>query len=405
MKFLYRAYIESGRMESGLIEAGDEADAARRLSLSGKRAFDIRAASQHKDTPRLHPIRRLLAHRGKISQSRLFLDLATLTEAGMTLSQALRAMLAGETVPTQKQAIETVSAAMNAGHPAAAAFARVDAVSPETIALIAGGERTARLPVVFRALASQMVAREQRRTQLRNALAYPAFLLVMMCAALAVVTFVLTPALSPIFDNAGQTPPMLLRVFGAARETVLDPRMQLAFLSIAVAALLLLFGPMRGTFGRVAQKSLVVLPLLGGAMRKSSSARYLASLSLLLGGGTPMTEALALAARGSLELHRARLTSVRDDVAAGQRLPKALEKTGLFDPRTISLIAVGDEVNRLPAVLDRASAILDQEATALLSNLLAAVTPATTIILGTVIGGLVVSVMTALLGINDLALQ
>lgn len=404
MNFSYKAYYGSGQVELGKVEAADDADAARILAEKGRMPFELKPATR----PGFRRRREIatLKGAGRLSQSRLFLDLAILTEAGMTLPQALRALLTSEAVPAQRTAIATIAAHMNSGGSAASSFALLEEVSSETAALLASGERASQMSVVLRALATQMGDRDRRVAEFRNALAYPAFLLVMMCLALGVIVFVLVPTLAPVFENSGRQPPTIIRVLKGLHDAAFDPIIQVLALGLLTLASSFTLVRIRTVAGPPIRRWILALPFIGGAIHKANCARYLSSLSLLIGGGTPMTEALALAAscNPSPQLRLA-LTMVRDQVAAGDRLPTALERTRQFEPKIISLLSVGDEVNRLTIVLSRASEILDEEAKTIMSRLLSALTPAMTIVLGLLIGGLVVSVMTALLSINDLALQ
>lgn len=403
MNFAYRAYLTNGSKEAGSIEAASAGDAARQLAARGRTAFEIRP---QREVATAKNRGHLVARGLRFSQSRLFHDLAILAEAGLTLPQALRATRAGEGSLAQRQVIDTIAASMAGGGSAATAFGQVEGISKETLALLASGERAAQMPAALRAIANRMIAAEARAAALRNALAYPAFLLLMMVAALGVIVFALVPSLAPIFENSGQPAPLSIRFLEGAR-------LALTSASTQIGGLLALFGiaGLVSARGRrfltpLAQRLVLTLPVIGPTLLKSNVARYLSSLSVLLGGGAPMTEALSLAAAANpLAQMRTSFLAVRDRVAAGDRLPLALEHTGKFDPRIVSLIAVGDEANRMPVVLDRASRILDDEVQANINRLLGLLTPAITIVLGLVIGGLVVSVMTALLTINNIAVQ
>lgn len=410
MNFSYKAYLGNGRTEAGVIEAASKTDATRLLAAKGRSAFEIQPLSDvgsgHLGVGVLQTLFGHLRGSGNLSQARLFLDLAILTEADLTLPQALRASAAGEMNRAQRQVIDTIARSMSNGRTAAESFSLIDAFSPEAVALIASGERTAQIPAVMRSLATQMIDREHRVAELRAALAYPAFLLVLMCIALGVVTFVLVPSLAPIFENANRPAPTIIAVLGNVGNASSNIFVRLAGFALLLALASLIFSSVRKSAMPLAERVMLKLPFIGASFHKANSARYLNSLSLLIGGGTPMTEALGLAAScNPLQKLRTKLSSVRDRVAAGERLSVALERTRQFDPKIISLLAMGDEVNRLPLVLSRASVILDEESKATLARFLAILTPTITIILGLVIGGLVVSVMTALLSINDLAIQ
>lgn len=404
MNFAYRAYLANGREESGAIEADSRSDATRKLAAQGRSAFELKSvALLHTSNAQ---VRTPVFEFGALSLTRLFLDLAVMTEAGLTLSQALRALLAGETSRPQRNAIEKVAGAMNQGRTAAEAFATIDGMPADAVALIASGERSHQMPEVLRALSNQMTERDRQTKELREALAYPAFLFLMMILALGTIIFVLVPSLLPIFENSRQPPPLVMRALAAFGELVAQPECQAIALLFVCCLAMLVLPSVRKRATPFGQRLMLALPFLGKAIHKAWCARYLNSLSMLLAGGTPMTEALTLSADCNPILHlRSTLKSVRDQVSAGDRLPTALGQTRQFDPKVISLISVGDEVNRLPTVLAKAAAILEEESKATMSRLLAALTPAMTIVLGVAIGTLVTSVMTALLSINDIALQ
>jgi general secretion pathway protein F len=99
------------------------------------------------------------------------------------------------------------------------------------------------------------------------------------------------------------------------------------------------------------------------------------------------------------------LLAIRDRVAGGTTLRRAIEEPALFDQTTLSLIRVGDESNKLPDALTRAAFLLERNARAARRRLFAVLTPALTIAMGALVGGVVISVMSALLSINNLAAQ
>lgn len=102
---------------------------------------------------------------------------------------------------------------------------------------------------------------------------------------------------------------------------------------------------------------------------------------------------------------RGKLDAARDDVANGEQLQTALRKSGLLDDATLTLIGMGEQANRLPQVLGRASSLVDARLKRTIDRTIAFLSPALTIGLGIMIGALVVSVMTALLSINEMAVQ
>lgn len=408
MNFRYKAYLPDARQEAGDIDATDRQDALRQLAGRGRIVFELdetKFKKENRNAAGQSPKAFAFMAR-RFNPAQLFADLALLTGAGFTITQALRSMHSTEASVEQRKNIGELLANMSAGTSATAAFGGIKSITADCLGLIASGESAGRLPEVFQALTEQYEERAKLKSQLQNALGYPIFLLILMIVAILVLTFVLVPAIEPIFENADRSPPTVvtllsaLRVFLTSGFVVIGP---LVILGVLLAALM---PPIRKRVGVFLFGLTGRLPIIGTVIRKRTLARYLSSLSLLLSNGTSMSKALVLAAAtGTDAVLQAKLTSVRERVSAGERLPLALENVRLFDDRIISLLAVGDEANRMAIVAKRASQILDGEAQTTTTRLIAVLTPAMTIALGLLVGGLVVSVMTALLSINEIAIQ
>ena len=408
MIFQYRAYLNDGRGDAGEIDAAGKPEALRLLASKGLSVFELTEATARvrtADSVGLKPSRFPFAGKS-VDFLRLFADLALLTGAGLTVTQSLRSMRSTETAAAQQSVVIGLLDNMVSGTGAAASFAAVKSIPPECLGMISSGENAGRLPEVFGALAAQYEERAKLRSQLLNALAYPLFLTVLMIAAIGVLTFALVPSIAPIFENSGQPAPFIVAALTRLRAGLASG---FAVTVLAAGALLLLLSLLPQTRAAAAgafQKLILHVPLAGPIIRKSVQARYLSSFALLIGNGAPMARALELAAQSAaMPAFKQILLSVRDNVSSGEKLPAALKDCGLFDPRIVSLIAVGDEANRLPAVAKRAAQILEGEAQNAIMRLTAMLTPALTIIMGLLIGGLVVTVMTALLSINEIAVQ
>jgi general secretion pathway protein F len=408
MNFRYRAYLKDGRSDTGEFDAASKQDALRQLASKGLSVFELSEAKvkvRAADSDALQPSRIPYAN-SRVNFPKLFADLALLTGAGLTVAQSLRTMRSTETAPAQQNAVIGLLDKMSSGAGAAASFAAIKAIPAECLGMIASGENAGRLPEVFGALAAQYEERAKLKSQLLNALAYPLFLTVLMIVAIGVLTFALVPSIAPVFENSGQPPPFIVAVLSGLRAGLSGTCAMAAFAMAALLLLLSFLPPVRAAAAGAVQKLIVNLPLIGPIIRKSEQARYLSSFALLIGNGAPMAKALELAALSAvIPAFKTVLLGVRDSVSAGEKLPSALKSSGLFDHRIISLIAVGDEANRLPAVAKRASQILESEAQNAIMRRTALLTPIMTIFMGLLIGGLVVSVMTALLSINEIAVQ
>jgi general secretion pathway protein F len=217
--------------------------------------------------------------------------------------------------------------------------------------------------------------------------------------------FVLVPAIEPVFEGAEAARPMLISVFSSGRRLLVDWSWLIllaTFFALAAAA-----GAYRAPVGRRAlSRFLLQMPIFGKMARTEAIARYLEVLATLTAHGVGIKKALDIAAHACpLVAYRDRLLEIRDQVVGGTSLRQAIEVADLFDQSTVSLIKVGDESNKLPDALKRAAFLLERKEREARRRLFAVLAPVLTIAMGALVGGVVISVMTALLSINNLAAQ
>ncbi|PDT00064.1 cytochrome C biogenesis protein [Rhizobium chutanense] len=399
-KFEYSLFAADGRKRTGTVEATDLPDARRKLRSPGITVSDVRPFGT---------VRSRALRMPKIGQRfdhvRFIGNLAVLVTAGLTLDQSLRALRASASNQIERDRLDAMLERLSAGAAASSTFALIDGLPDDILALIASGEKTARLADVLSVIASDLERRKAHRKQLLDALLYPAFLLLMMLLAVGVVTFVLVPALEPIFQSSDRETPFLIAFLSMAGQLLSDP----LFALVGGASFLLAvvtYALKAQAFSRWGTAILIKMPVFGPLIIKIALARYLQTLSLLLDNAVAMPEALALAAKAcTVSIYRPRLSAMREAVISGRRLAEAFSESRLFPESIVSLTAVGDEVNKLAAVLANGSNIMRVEAQRTLDRLLSLLTPTITILLGLLVGGLVISVMTALLSVNELGAQ
>lgn len=395
-RLAYRSYRSDGSVASGLIEASGEAEAARLLRQRGEQPFDLRPAAAGRGPE--------AGRRPKADLVRFFEDLSVMLSTGFTVDVALRAMAEGETDRRQAACIRGVLAGLSEGAPIAGAVEAAMEVGPDVVALLDSGESSGRLDLVVADLARTTARRRARLRELRDALSYPAFLVCVMCLALALLSLYLAPALRPIFDNAGMPPPrplLLLDAFGTGLRRF-GPALLIA---APLAGLALALAARRPATRDRLLDAWARMPLAGPTVRLASSSRYLGTLSLLVSSGVPLLTAMELSERTIPgRAQRIALEGARRRASEGEAVWRALEASAQVPGHIVSLIRLGEQSNRLGHMLGRASEILDARIERKLKQFAAVLTPAITILLGVLVGTLVVSVMTTLLGINELAL-
>jgi general secretion pathway protein F len=399
--FHYRAYVSAG-IEEGKLEAESQAEVSRILVRRGAKPFEIvehgRSAAGRLALPGLKPAR-------TVNITRLFRDLDTLMSAGFNIDAALTAILAGSRNRKEAAILEAILKELRTGATVTAAFAQIPDLQEDIAPLLESGESSGRLDKIVHAIADDLAKQEARKAALIEALAYPLFLLLAMIVATGVITFYLVPALMPIFESAEDRKPLILSVLAAVNGFVTGHLDLVAigfFLLIAA-----LFAASRSPAASRAVFDMVrKLPVLGNIIHKRAMTRYLQAVALLTGHGVPINRALELGVRACpIKTYHPALLEIRKQVVQGGSFVGSLKAAKLIDESSLALLSVGEEANRLPEMLDRAAFLLERETSRRIEQMLKILTPAITIVMGLLIGSLVISVMSAILSINDLAFQ
>jgi general secretion pathway protein F len=400
--FAFTAFNNEGRQISGRIDADDLDSGRRKLRSQG---LSVAHLTQLEPFSRRSGLKMAVKLQPKFNYTRFFCDLSVLLNAGLGIDQALRAMTEVAGTLREREIIKGVLDKLSSGAGPADALSSVGHLPEDLIAVVASGERSARLPYVVGIVASDLTRRDEQRKKLIDAAVYPSFLVLMLVIAIGIITFVLVPTLQPIFESSGRDMPMIIIVLSRLREVLSSPLIfMFVATSVVTAIAIASFRP--NSTKRYGELCLLKMPLVHRVVRGTALARYLHSLALLLENSVPLPEALSLAARCCpINSFHDRLSRVAEAVSLGKRLPVALANVGLFPASVISLVAIGDEVNKLPAVLFNASTISTTDAQRMTDRIMALMTPVITISLGAIIGGLVISVMSALLSINELSVN
>lgn len=404
-RFRFRAYDHAGGHDAGFVDALDAADAVRQLTRSGKIPYEVRAADKERGIVGDPGTPWWSVFQPRLDLVHFFSELSVILNSGFNVDIALKAVADAETGRAQKARIQAIHAKITEGKSVADALASQPDIPDDVVALVASGESSGRLDVVVSELAKNYALRAARRSEITEALLYPIFLTFVMFSALLLLSLYLVPALEPIFENADVPPPMVVRLLGGFGDIV--SRYGLLILAVLASSVLSFVALLRRPRSRARLADVASrLPVAGNFVRGTTRGRYLNTMALLIGNGVPMLEAMNLAASTAPSgRHRAGLLQARQRVAGGEPLWMALTASDIFPDSVLSLVRLGEESNNLGAMMNRAGAMTQAQMRRTVSRVLTFLTPAITILLGALVGSLVVSVMTTLLSINEIAIR
>ena len=404
--FSYAAYDPSGAKGRGLIEAADSAAATERLHQKGLIAF---STAEVRGRPAPAEARRAGARRRDLSLGELAAfarHLATLLQAELPLDQCLR-LVASQAGASRTGAFAgRLADAVIAGRPLSAIFEQEAPQAPSFIApLLKASEARGSLTPGLVDLARILERRVETQARVRGALVYPAVLLAVALLTVAMVVGVLVPTLMPLFEETGASPPFMLQLASDVRA-LLDAHWPLV-LGAAALGLAVISWAWRQPRLKLALGGLLLhLPLAGPIVRWTNVAMLARTLGTLLHNGVPLVSALALTATVVSSPHfRRSLGEATQAVKEGSKLAAALQASPVYPDVALRFITIGEEASKLDDMLLHLADVADAHCRGRVDALLTLLSPAITILVGAVIGGLILSVMQAVMGVNDLAIQ
>jgi general secretion pathway protein F len=401
--FRYKAIDTAGAAVEGVMEAADEATVIQRLHDIGH--VPVRAEHVASVAARSWLSRDLFT-RDRLSQRHLAIvtrELSTLLHAGLPLDRALSILIELAESAAVADVMERVRDRVRGGATFADALAADERNFPSYyLSMVRAGELGGAMEVVLARLADYIARSQAMSQQIRTALVYPVFLLLMAGVAVVILFTVVVPEFKPLFEDAGQELPLATRVFIAIGDLV--QKYWWAIL-IAVALAVLGFRSFLATpAGRQGWDRLVLgLPLVGGIIAKVEASRLGRTVGTLLQNGVPVLSALAIVRETvGNTIIAGTLEEAADGVKRGQGLAAPLAATERFPPLFIHLVRVGEESGQLVDMLIRAAEIFDSETQRAIERMLALLVPILTIAMGLLIAGIISSILVALLSINKL---
>jgi len=404
-RYRYRAYDGAGALKSGEIEGLSDTGVLDQLRAAG--LFPVEAVEQGHAREERWWERDLFAGRTLPATSlALFTrELSTLVEAGIPLDEALRIVTLHPMAKAMRKVVEETLAHVLEGASLSEAMEHQGRYGDFYCSMVRAGEAGGNLAEVLRQLAAFLERSVETRARIRSALVYPCVLVLMALGALVLIATVLLPTLVPIFRDAGAEPPYLIRRMLDAQAAIAEHWIVLCV--IAAAAVVGVVALWQYPQARIAGHRLVLrMPVLGDLVTLGETAKLARTLASLLGSGVPMLTALRIVGNvAGNAVFTAAFAEASEEVKEGRMLSQALHKSGVFPGLMLRLIAVGEETGRLEPMLRHVEKIFETQVHRRLEQLLTLLTPALTIIMGLIVGGLIMSVMNAILSINELAIK
>jgi general secretion pathway protein F len=399
--FHYRALTQGGELVSGSIAAPTAAEVARRIEYLGLVLIDT--AGESGSTSTSHSAATLFSRPRAADVTTFTRDLALLLRAGARIDDALELLASDIDIGRLRPVVAQIKAGILAGESFAEAIARHPTLFPAVyVALVRVGEASGTLDQVLDLLADERDRADAVRRKLTEALRYPLFLLfAATCVMVFFLVFVL-PQFSAVLRDFGAKLDPVVTVFLNLSDFLRAYARELALATLLVA--LLCWMVLRQEATRHALIS--SLSRWPGVRRFFSFYRtglFCRNLGVLLRSGVTLTETLRIlanimAATGSVAVW----TAAADRVRHGGKLSEALLATEALPSMAVRMLRLGEETGQLPVLAGRVADFYETKLQRGLDRLVGIAGPLAIIVISVVVGGLIVSVMTALLSVNQI---
>jgi general secretion pathway protein F len=330
-------------------------------------------------------------------------QLATLSQSGLPLEEALLAVSQQNENPRAQSILLGVRSRVMEGHSLADGLADFPQAFPELYrATVAAGEQTGHLDAVLERLAEFTESRQILQQQVRNALIYPIALVV---TAVAIISFMLAyvvPKVVYIFENYDQELPLLTRIMIGASDFIRD------YWFLLIGATVLLFFGIRQLLKKEGPRRqyhylLLRLPIVAKLTRGINTARFTQTLSILAGSGVPILESLRIASQVVVNVPmREAVEEAALRIREGGMISRSLASSKLFPPMTTHLISSGEASGKLEEMLSRAATNQEREVDGLISTLLGIMQPLLVIVMAFIVLLIVLAILLPIFELNNL---
>ena len=401
--FEYAALDKAGREQKGVIEGDSPRQIRNQLREKGLIPLTVEEVAQKESKKGAGRFRGIPRGISSTDLALITRQLATLSRSGLPLDEATATVAKQTEKPRLKRLILGVRSMIVEGHSLADGLGKFPHVFPDLYrATVAAGEQSGYLDAVLERLADYSESRQQLQQRMQLALFYPIILTVM---AVLVVTGLLTyvvPEVVKVFENTGQTLPLLTRIMIGTSDFLRD-YMLLLILGLVMIGSGIYYVLKEPQARRQYHKLLLKLPVIGKLVRGVNTARFARTLSILAASGVNVLDALRISAEvvSNIPMREA-IEEAALRVREGAALGKSLERSGYFPPITVNLINSGEVSGKLEEMLERAATNQERELETTIAMLMGMLEPLLILATGGVVLIIVLAILLPIFDLNQL---
>lgn len=343
----------------------------------------------------------------RISQStvsRITRLMATMLSAGVTLPEALAALVEQVESERLKGILSNIATKVNEGSALADAMSEYPKVFRTLyINMVRAGEASGSLEVVLVRVADFMDQQEELRGKLGKAMIYPAAMTVISAFIVGLLMVNVVPQITGMFEDMNAQLPWNTRLLIAVSNFVGAYWWLILMLIPVVVELARRWRNSKP--GRLMTDTILLsLPVVGDLVRKVAISRFTRTLATMLASGVQLLQALDIvrALLGNVVLEKV-VGEARDNIREGQGIAPALKRSGQFPPLVTHMVAVGERSGQLEQMLEDVARAYDREVNNALERMTALLEPLMIVLMGGSVGFIIFSIMQPIMMLNEMA--
>ena len=402
--FEYKAYDTSGGNRTGIVDADSPRDARGKLRADGIHVIEISSIEEKKKQSKK-------ASGGffapRVNQNELVVvtrQLATLLKAGITIVEALKALIDQVDSRDMEKVLRDVREKVTQGDTLGEAMAYHPRFFNNLyVSMVKAGEASGRLDTILHRLSEYTTRQNRLKNKIAAALTYPIVMIFVGLIVVCILMIVVVPQLTSIFSKVGKALPGITQVLIGISDFFVGYWWTLII--VAVLAYMF-FKAMRSTEeGRLRfDRGLMRVPVVGDLFRKTAIARFATTTATLLRSGIPVLEALKIVkAVVQNALIAKTIGDVHDAILEGSDIATPLQKSGAFPPMVGYMIATGEQSGQLDELLESVAESYDEEIDMATQRLTSVLEPVIIIGLAGVVLFVVAAIVIPLMQMGSLA--
>lgn len=320
-------------------------------------------------------------------------QLATMLAAGIPLVQSFEIVGAGHEKPAMQKLILDVKADVEAGTSLHESLAKHPLYFDDLfVNLVEAGEQAGALETLLDKIATYKEKTEAIKKKVKKALFYPTAVLAVAVIVTVILLIFVIPQFEELFKGFGADLPAFTQMVINLSAFVQHQGWILLIGFVGAGYAFIAAKKRSKAFRQTLDRLSLKFPVIGPILVKSAIARFARTLSTMFSAGVPLVEALesVAGATGNI-IYEEAVLKIRDEVATGQRLQRAMENTNLFPNMVVQMIAVGEESGSLDAMSAKVASFYEEDVDNAVDSMSSLLEPLIMAILGVLVGGLVIA--------------